>query len=448
MLFEKIKNHAPEKIALKDTVRSITYGDLNLEVDARIDALYDVDVLAIALDNSVEWILWDLAAMKAGIPCVPLPPFFSEEQVYHSLHSSGVSHILSPEGLRETGTGVVGLLTEGTAKVTYTSGTTGTPKGVCLSKNAMLNVAKNIVDVLGEEFVGKHVCTLPLGVLLENVAGVYAGLMAGCTLHLPSLKSYGEHYAALYDVLKDRAANSVILVPEMLRTLMAQVVNKGPLPTLKYIAVGGSKIDPSLIMQARAMGLPVYEGYGLSECASVVALNTPYDDRAGSAGKPLPHIKTRIIDGEIYIKNNGFLGYVGETAPDTIHTGDLGDIDGDGFLSVTGRSKNVLITSYGRNISPEWVEAKLLAHADIAQAIVYGDGASELSALIVPAFAGANVKDAAISANSTLPDYARIKDFTFVPPFTLESGMLTGTGRPRRETILKHYKKEKAYGLL
>ena len=449
MLFEAIQNHDPVKIALRDETQSVRYSDLEQEIQSRVDALYSVSVLGLTLDNSVDWVLWDMAALKADIPCVPLPPFFTEEQVSHSLQSAGVSHLLSPEGLLDTGTGREGTLPDGTAKVTFTSGTTGTPRGVCLPKSSMENVAGSIVEVLGDEFVGTHASVLPLAVLLENVAGVYAGLMAGCTIELTSLQAFGQNYEKIHDVLKNAQATSAILVPEILRILMAQVASKGALPDLKFIAVGGSKVETSLVLKARKMSLPVYEGYGLSECASVVSLNTPQDNKLGSVGKLLPHVKARISDGEIQIKNPGFLGYVDETAPQTLNTGDLGQFDEDGFLSVTGRKKNVLITSYGRNISPEWVEATLLTQPAIAQVIIYGDAQPHLSALIVPTSPQANIQSAIDTAHQSLPDYAQVKKFQIVSPFTVADGTLTGTGRPRREKILTlHNYKEMKHELL
>jgi long-chain acyl-CoA synthetase len=447
-IFDAIKAHNPDRIALCDETWSVSYGDLKHEIGIRMDFLLGVSTLAIALDNGVDWVLWDLAALNSGIPCVPVPPFFTAAQVSHLLSSAGVSHILSPDGLRNTGTRKDEILPNNVAKVTFTSGTTGAPKGVCLPQSAMENVASGIVDVLGDEFVGVHASILPLAVLLENVAGVYAGLMAGCAIHLSGLKSFGQNYARVHEVLKDTKANSAILVPEILRILMMQVVMKGPLPDLKFIAVGGSKVYPALVLQARKMGLPVYEGYGLSECASVVSLNTPKNDRAGSVGMLLPHVKARIVGEEIQIMEPGFLGYVGERAPDVFNTGDLGHIDENGFLSVTGRKKNVLITSYGRNVSPEWVESVLLAQSAIAQAIVYGDAQSALSALIVPASSSADIPDALSKANTALPDYACVHDFQIVSPFTVAAGTLTGTGRPRRENILNIYKKEKDYEFL
>lgn len=439
MLFDRINAHPAEKAALIDDTYIIKYGELEELIVTRIQKLKDVRTLGIALDNRVDWALWDLAALRSNIACVPIPPFFTDEQKQHTINTAAITHLVTPEGVVETGIKTKSPLHKGTAKVTFTSGTTAAPKGVCLPRTAMYDVAESLNQVLGQDYAGTHVSVLPLAVLLENVAGIYTGLMAGCTIHLPSLKAYGQNYENLHSLLKEREANSVILVPEILRILMAQIQAYGPLPSLKFVAVGGAKIDPALINTARQMGIAVYEGYGLSECGSVVSLNTPAHDKPGTAGQILPHIKLRVIDGEIGIKAPGFIGYIGEQPLQILRTGDLGHIDENGFLHVTGRKKNVLITSYGRNISPEWIEAALLAQPAVAQAIVYGDGQPHLSALIAPMSADADIKTAIEHANKTLPDYAQVKGFKIVPPFTQQDKTLTGNGKPRRNKILQSY---------
>ncbi len=441
MLFSQIQTHTPEKIALRCAQNDLSYGALVQEItkySAQLVAA-NVRVLGLALDNTIDWIVWDLAALNSGIVCVPIPPFFTDDQINHTINQAGITHMISPAGLSATGQSRASAIPAGTAKITFTSGTTGTPKGVCLPASAMENVAHSIETMLGGDYVGIHACTLPLAVLLENVAGVYSGLMAGCTIVLTPLADFGEHYSNLHAQLKNSAATSAILVPELLRALLLQVLKQGPLPDLKFLAVGGSRVDPNLLQKARALGLPVYEGYGLSECASVVSMNFPGKDRIGTTGGLLPHVQAEIIDDEIVIQNPGFLGYLAEPAPQGHATGDLGHIDEDGFVHVTGRRKNVLITSMGRNISPEWPESVLLAQPGIYQALVYGDGAPHLGALIVPTSAHADVSASIAAANATLPDYAQIKDSRIVPPFTVANGCLTGTGRPRRTHILENY---------
>ena len=136
------------------------------------------------------------------------------------------------------------------------------------------------------------------------------------------------------------------------------------------------------------------------------------------------------------------LGYLGQASLDQTWwpTGDLGEIDADGFVHVRGRTKHVLITAFGRNVSPEWVETALRSGRTIAQAVVFGDGEPSLSAVVWPVAAG--LPDAAIqaevdAANQTLPDYARVTHWVRAQaPFSADTGMATANGRPQREAIL------------
>ncbi|MGA0734055.1 MAG: long-chain acyl-CoA synthetase, partial [Steroidobacteraceae bacterium] len=193
-------------------------------------------------------------------------------------------------------------------------------------------------------------------------------------------------------------------------------------------------------------GLPAYEGYGLSECASVVALNSPDALRKGSVGQVLPHARVRIdAAGEIHVRGAAMLSYLGEdvTSHEEIATGDLGFIDEDGYLYVRGRRKNLLITSLGRNVSPEWVERELLANASVGQAVVFGEAKPYLSCLIYPSGPGVSAVDldAAINAaNRRLPDYAQIRRWNGLPePLTLLAGTLTANGRIRRDAVFSRY---------
>jgi long-subunit acyl-CoA synthetase (AMP-forming) len=220
---------------------------------------------------------------------------------------------------------------------------------------------------------------------------------------------------------------------------------------LRFAAVGGAKVAPTLLARARAAGLPVYEGYGLSECASVVALNVPGADKPGSVGRPLAHPGVRIDGGEIVVERSGFLGYVGQPSnTEPLRTGDLGHIDADGFLHVDGRRKHQLITSFGRNVAPEWPEAELLAGPAIVQAAVFGEAQPQLCALVVPA-AGASaaaVEAQVHAANARLPDYAQIGAWMRADaPFTQQNGFATANGRTRRETLWRAYG-ERLDGLL
>jgi long-subunit acyl-CoA synthetase (AMP-forming) len=326
------------------------------------------------------------------------------------------------------------------SKLTFTSGTTGSPKPVGLSSQQQWEVARALADVLAPLGLRRHLCLLPLAVLLENVAGVFAAELAGAECCVPPLAEVGMHGAATFDAraclaaIERWQAESVILLPQMLRSLTAALAGGAGLPrSLRFAAVGGAKVSRSLLDEARRLGLPVYEGYGLSECASVVSLNVPGSDRPGSVGRPLRAGAVHIRDGEI----------VARSGVKWVATGDLGRLDEEGFLHLDGRRGNVLITSFGRNVSPEWPEAELVAGRAIAQAAVFGEGRACLCAVLVPTDAAASdvaLAQEVYAVNARLPDYARVRAWVRAEaPFTCGNGLATANGRPRRDAIWGTY---------
>ncbi len=460
----------PDRVALSDHAVSLTYAALEAEIAAlaaelsrRLPGMLAGRPVAVALDNGPAWVVLDLALIRLGWPSLPIPGFFTDQQREHALRSAGAGAIVTvamdacaPFCVAGQDLCVSPLaqaaadLPQGTAKITFTSGSTGQPKGVCLSQAQMEDVAAAIVSTLGDEFAGRHLPLLPLAILLENVAGLYPILLAGGRYHVlpPERTGLGDPFrpalGQLVAAIRDEEATSLILVPELLRALvMAMGFTGARLPRLKLVAVGGARVAAQLLDQAASLGLPVYEGYGLSECASVVALNTPAARAAGSVGRPLPHLTVEIAeDGEIVVGPRPFLGYAGgESHAGPVRTGDLGQLDADGFLRIEGRRSNTIITAFGRNIAPEWVESELTAQPEIRQAVVFGEAQPELGALIVPLFPDmpeTAVAAAVDRANQALPAYARIRRWKLRPPFDAAAGELTGNGRPRRATILDH----------
>jgi len=448
-------------IALSDETGAWTYTELAIgiakfETDLRALGIGKDRPVVVRLSNSAAWVVVDIAMAAAGYVSVPVPDFYTDEQVLASAVDAGAGWIirdadgasdlmvlgrsLSIEALNAPKV----RLHSGTAKISYTSGSTGAPKGACLSVALQEKVAASIVERYGAEYAGTHVPVLSLGVLLENTAGLYPVMLAGGHYKIIGAAALGlenpfrPNFSAMRAALARAGATSTILVPELLRGLMSRP--EISLPAMRLIAVGGSKMAPELVLAARLGGLPVFEGYGLTECGSVVAVNAPGADRPGSCGKPLSHASVRIAeDGEVIVEGSLFLGYTGQPAQeDRLLTGDLGEIDDDGFLSITGRKKNLIITSFGRNVSPEWVESALLLQREFAQAVVLGDGEASLSALLVPSSPGVNkvaAQHAVDRANAHLPAYARIGTFRMAPPLTPSSGLVTAKGRPRRDAI-------------
>ena len=470
----KLKVTDPKAIMLEDSNASYTAGEVVKRCYRLATSLAQrgIQTLGLHADNGIEWVIADLTCQHENLMLVPIPTFFSDSQVTHLLEHCTLDALLTddPDSLssladldvdpvgRLPGTGLflfhfadntsVSMKPEGTGKITFTSGSTGIPKGVCLSKQQQLqqaNVLRECVDLEAP----RHLCVLPLSTLLENIAGVYAPLLAGGTVLLPALEELGfhgsemRHPTRLMLAISRLEPDSLILVPQLLMVLVA-AIQQGwhPPESLKFIAVGGSKVSAELLHSAFAHGLPVYEGYGLSECCSVVSLNSRSNSQPGRCGLPLPNLKVTTRDGEILVQGNSMLGYLGE--PDSwnrseIATGDVGYLDEQGFLHVNGRKKNVIISSLGRNISPEWVESELLANPQLAEALLVGDARPYCAALISlrdPSLSQSALEQWIDAVNSKLPDYAQVRRFVLLDtPLSTRGGLFTANGRPRREAI-------------
>lgn len=463
--------------AIDDGTLRLSYADVRRSVASERRWLQSMGVRRCALlaENGARWILSDLALMACEAVNVPLPPSFTREQIAHVLDDADLEWVLTDRAepfMREhptfayvntshrTGLALLKRETRPShavpwandiGKVTYTSGSTGAPKGVCLRQADIQSVTDSLVAATAGLGVQTHLSLLPLATLLENIAGVYVPLTLGAKVVARPGHTIGMSYSGLNVPLLLRAIDSskpesMILVPELLRVLVYSVRGGWRSPaSLKFIAVGGGAVAPALIQEARRAGLPVYQGYGLSECASVVCLNTPEHDRPDSVGRPLPHARVRIDDnGEICVGGATLAGYLGDSQRQDgeVRTGDLGEIDADGFVYVRGRLKNMFITSMGRNVTPEWVERELICEPAIAQAMVSGEARPHSVALIVASAKASEqgITQAIERANARLPDYARIRGWAFFPEApTLANGLSTANGRLRRSEIAAKY---------
>lgn len=488
-ILDALSSHAKERphaVALSNRQVTIHYADLLTYVHQIAEKLRlaNIKVLGIHMDNGPAWAITDLAAQLAGVTIVPLPAFFSARQLIHAIEDSGIEQVYTDMPDRITSLPVRKSLVKsasrllagtvyyeihvphprrfrnlaGISKITYTSGTTGTPKGVCLSQDTQVNVALSLYNALGVQADNRHLAVMPLSTLLENIGGIYLPILAGASTYLLPASEVGLRgmtsfdAKCMIDIMHTHHISSIILTPQLLYALVKSIADGAPAPAgLRFIAVGGAPLSRSLLLQGQKFGLPIYEGYGLSECSSVIAVNTPDQHRPGSVGKPLPHIELRFEeDGEILVKGNLFKGYLHEhtalSPGEFWPTGDLGFLDDAGYLHITGRKKNIFITSYGRNVAPEWVESELTLQPAIMQAVIFGENRPWNSAVIVPGLINGRPADnteidrAIAAINESLPDYAQVR--AWIPaysPFSVLNDQLTGTGRPRRNVIWHHY---------
>lgn len=474
--------NAFDRIAITDNHNSLSYQQLVDKVKSLSQWLSSngVSTLALHAQNSIDWVVVDLACQEAGIRCIPLPDFFSDGQLESCLEDTLVDMLITNStALIDTAlnkhTGAkeridvpcsiraLQLAREirhedlsindqrcpnETQKITFTSGSTGAPKGVCLTADHQWQTADALATAIDIDSP-RHLCLLPLATLLENVAGIYAPLLSGGSIVIPSDKerglsgSSGLELSQLLECISGVAPATLILLPALLTALVAACQQGWTPPnTLKFIAVGGAKVAPELLKQALDLALPVYEGYGLSECGSVVALNTPSNSCPGKVGKLLPHCRLAVVDEEIIVSNPTFQGYYDDPEswyPDRVYTGDLGSFE-NGYLTVNGRIKNIIISSFGRNINPEWVESELLGQPLLQQCVVVGENRPSLAAFISApeGVTDQQLQDCILKVNTRLPDYAQLQTWERLE-LSEWDGLLTANGRPQRQKLNKQF---------
>jgi len=458
----------PNKLALVDSQAAVTYGALAVKVEARAARLRGIAAAALALDNGIDWVIYDLAAFSIGIRSVPLPLFFSDSQIAHALADADLDAILFdqvlPKGVSGSGVALPGISDSrlqriraararqlagkqanpsSVAKISYTSGTTGAPQGIELSSALIEQTSASLCAAIGDLEIQSHLSVLPYATLLENIAGIYVPLSLGRCVYAESAAAVGLTSALGLDPSKLRVSferiqpNSLILTPQLLEVL-CQLAETAAIKTdcLVFVAVGGARVAPALMRRARAAGIPAYEGYGLTEFASVATLNTPANDRIGSVGKPLPGVRVVIADdGEICLARDTEVAGA-QDGPKLIRSGDLGRIDAAGFVYVDGRRSNLIVLSNGRNVAPEWIEAELSASPLIEQSFVFSEGQQRLAALLLTSATPAQVDAEIDRINAELPAYARLQHwYRLSTPFARELETLTANGRLRRDQI-------------
>ena len=317
----------------------------------------------------------------------------------------------------------------------YTSGTTGAPKGAMIShQNVLFQLAAGeaLLEAREED---DQLCFLPLCHILERLVSVEVPIYKGCTVN------FAESPETVFENLREVSPNTFAAVPRLwekiyssLMTLRDEATGFGrwcfdralaagqawhcekqhsPLNALRYHfwnllvlrnvrdligmarlrrgTTGAAPISPDQIRWFRALGVPLYEGYGMTETTGVVSLNSREREQVGSVGEPLPETQVRIADnGEVLVRGGHvFAGYwrkPEKTAEDIrdgwLHTGDVGRLE-DGMLTITGRLKDIIITAGGKNITPAEIESRLKFSPYISDAVVIGDKRKYLTCLIM-----------------------------------------------------------------
>ncbi|MEV5121928.1 AMP-binding protein [Streptomyces decoyicus] len=393
--------------------------------------------IGVVCGNTPEFVVADLALIVARAIEVPVPLAFSAEQAAGLLEETDLclADAAGQERLTQWGRDrvlrpdctVLPLSTDEPApstplvlapdgvgaadwecKVIHTSGTTSRPKGVRIRAAALNELLGSLRSVMPRGAFARYLSLVPFSLLIEQVTGLYMVLLDGGTLVLmpPGKALVGTAAAAAADALPYVAASrptAMVATPALVDAFAtaadeAAAGGRAVAPALfgsaeaPLICCGGAPVHPELLRRLEEHGLPVHEGYGLSENSSVVSWNTPAARRTGTVGRPLPHVRVKLADdGELLVSSTSlFAGYTRDDpsslildADGWLRTGDLARIDGDGFLSITGRKKNVIITAAGRNVAPEWVEAQYAQLPFVRAVAVVGDGLTALHGLFL-----------------------------------------------------------------
>lgn len=308
-----------------------------------------------------------------------------------------------------------------TAVILYTSGTTGRAKGAMLSHaNIVSNIEAAVIHFRLDESI--HTLSfLPINHVFEQVCGILLPLSLGGTVSFcESLKKLGENLAevkpsfllgvpAVYRMLLERIMRNInskrlswfLYAVPLARSLVTARVRRTFGAGTIFIS-GGAALDPAIAEGLTRLGLTIYQGYGITETSPVISAEQPGATRTGSVGRLLQDISVRIDNpgedgaGEILVRGPNIMqGYyknpqaTAEVIEDGwYHTGDIGHLDADGFLTIHGRVKNVIVTPNGKNVYPEEVENELLNSHYIAEVMVYGHkaapGIEEVHAIIYP----------------------------------------------------------------
>lgn len=395
------------------------------------------------------------------------------------------------------------------ATLIYTSGTTGPPKGVMLSHRNLAWTSRCMSDIGGGTDTDVSLSYLPLSHVAEQMATILMPATAGSTVF------FAESLEKVADNLKEARPTVFFGVPRIwekfhavLSGKLAEVkgpkakliawarkvateVNKKrdrdlPVPRLldaqyrlahklvigklktalgfdraRSLISGAAPIAPDVLEFFASLDLPVREVYGQSEDCGPTSFNLPGKTKLGSVGPGLPGVEVKIAeDGEILVRGpNVFLGYYKEPEATAealkdgfLCSGDLGQFDRDGFLTITGRKKEIIITAGGKNIAPKNIEAAIKQSPLVGEAVVIGDRRKFLTALVTLGDAAAKIDATQLrsqiqaqidSVNATLARVEQVKKFAILPkPFGIDTGELTPTLKIKRKVIAQKYASE------
>lgn len=485
---------------------SLTYREVHefsLKIACFLEAqnINSGDKVLLLAPNSPYWICVFWGTVLRGAVLVPLNIQSTSEMVEKVVKQTGTKIIFKflnfrqklPAGLKVYDIELISELAtsssdpspqrerqeEDLIQIMYTSGTTGEPKGVMhTNKNLISNVEalSHIIPITSRD---KFLSILPLSHVFEQVAGFLVPFRNGAEI------IYAHSPAAIKDLMQEYRVTHMAAVPEFLRIVMSKIEARAgrllklagkfknkPLrrlitfPVLREfgskfhtVASGGAPLDPELEKKWEALGITLLQGYGLTETSPVISTNTYQDHKLGSVGKVLSGVKVKIAaDGEILTRGpNVFRGYYKNeektreafTPDGWLRTGDIGELDQDGFLFLRGRKKYMILGPGGQNVYPEDIEFELNKISGVKDSCVVGlekpGGPVEIHGVLLlssrPRPLGGEDKGEGVKiieeANRHLASYQQIQGFTLWP---YDDFPRSATRKVKKQEVLKYLK--------
>ena len=412
-------------------------------------------------ENSYEWITGHAACVFSGATVVPIEVNLTSEEIAERLRFTGAMALIYSSLYKEKADGVKrlvpGLVIGGfgslrtdyfidqgrnamangepgvfdltppdesrTAMIVFTSGTTSKPHGAELTLAGMAAFAEYAQSRLRMKLGDRSLMVLPLHHIF-GVCTTYLMLAEGVALGVC------PDFRRLYDTVERFHVNYIFLVPALAGILAEKIAQRAPSAEaafgcpIDWILVGGAPLPRRIYENLAALGIQALGGYGLTETTSLYSIATYGDDpRVGSAGRAcdMPGVETKVSDdGILMIRGPCVMkGYFREpertakvlSADGWFSTGDVGRIDGDGYVWITGRASRTIVLSSGKKVAPEELEQRLLALPGIREAVVYGNGDTrEIVAEVFAVIPEATVRREIAALNANLPVYKRVKN--------------------------------------
>lgn len=487
------------------------------------------DRVGLLAENGPEWLIGDMGILTAAAVNVPPHSPLSARQVYFEMHDAGVRWLFvsnreqldkarqirrelpdlqgivvfdadaaGPDALawctflqrgrqalpklrEELDRRQAALTPDALATIMYTSGTTGDPKGVMLTHGNLVSNACACLEASPYEPGSILLSWLPYSHIYARLAEHYESLVSGILVCL------AESADTVVQNLAEVMPTHMCAVPRFYEKVLAAVASPDPAVTAKklkmlfgprmdWLSSGGAPLSQPVAAAFQAAGLLLLQGYGLTESSPVISFNRKTCHKLGTVGKPIPGVEVKIApDGEVLTRGphvmKGYWNNPQATAAAIqdgwLHTGDLGSLDAEGFLTITGRKKEMMVLSNGKKVVPPNLEGLLAANDCIDQALVCGEAKPYLTALIVPNWANVRktmqaqgqsldgetpeqlAQNRAVTAfmrqqiNAALKDQAhweQIRKFALLPqPFTVAADELTVSLKLRRNVVLDKY---------